>query len=323
MSAIHTFIMEEIRNLRTQSTSRSVIRHQGIKGASNEELFKELLLKIIPSNYKIITQSIIQDSYGNQSNEVDIIIYQDDFLPPFFLSDTSGFIPIECVKYAIEVKTTLTSEELKTTIDKFSNLNSLNNPGSLSTLLFAFNSDLSTGDLARKTELQRLLEIDDTFFYSSPLSIMCVLEKEYVYLDYSKHFLNSLSSKEDYMLRTTGVIKEFEKDSKLIINGINYDSIYYMRHNWRGTFQSDTMDCLLLLLIGISNTLCKKTVGNYLGNPSNIMELVDFSYFFTDLWGNKSPKIVNYMKGIDPSCNITFNFSSSEDGENHLIFEKV
>lgn len=320
MSAINEFIMSEIETLKILSTARKVIRHQGVKGSSNENLLKNLLIKVVPKKYKIALNSIIQDSDGNQSNEVDIIIYSDDFLPPFFLGEDVGFLPIECVKYAIEVKTTLTKTELKTTIEKFKNLKKLKNSEDIITTLFAFNSDLSSRKKGRKTELQRYLQEGESYIVDSPLNVICVLDKEYSFFYKEKKLINNLINKEDFLYESRNLKTKFKEGAKLTVNGLDYDSIFYYKCNWIGGYQSENFDCLLAYLIGLSNYLVGKTVGNYLLPKGSAFTLKEFSEAYIDQWNNKSYSIINY-NGIH-KVDTVYNLKLMQNGNHSLIFKE-
>lgn len=96
------------------------IEHNLEDGKYREYLVKNVLEKIIPSKYSI-TNGFIIDSDNNISDEMDIIIYDKNYVPPFF-DETYTVVPIEAVIVVIQVKTTLTASTLK---DSITNLNSI------------------------------------------------------------------------------------------------------------------------------------------------------------------------------------------------------
>lgn len=98
------------------------IQHNLEDGKYREYLVKRILSKIVPSKYEI-TNGFVIDSDNNKSEEMDIIIYDKSYVPPFF-DETYTVVPIEAVIAVIQVKTTLTWSELKSSID---NLNSIDN----------------------------------------------------------------------------------------------------------------------------------------------------------------------------------------------------
>ena len=87
------------------------IQHNLEDGKYREYLVKRILSKIVPAKYEI-TNGFVIDSDNNKSDEMDIIIYDKSYVPPFF-DETYTVVPIEAVIAVIQVKTTLTLEELK------------------------------------------------------------------------------------------------------------------------------------------------------------------------------------------------------------------
>lgn len=96
------------------------IQHNLEDGKYREYLVKKVLSKIVPSKYAI-TNGFIIDSNDMQSDEMDIIIYDKSYVPPFF-DETYTVVPIEAVIAVIQVKTTLNKKQLNNAIE---NLNSI------------------------------------------------------------------------------------------------------------------------------------------------------------------------------------------------------
>ena len=65
----------------------------------------------LPSHYSVGT-GIIINCYGTQSNETDIIIYDNRILPPFIREGNLGVYPAESVIATIEIKSNLTKEDI-------------------------------------------------------------------------------------------------------------------------------------------------------------------------------------------------------------------
>jgi hypothetical protein len=114
-----------VQNLRSEVDSiNNLFHHQGIKGASNESLLRDLLKKFIPKQYGVGTGVVI-DRNGEQSRQCDIIIY-DTLLYPALLSLTDmHFFPIDIVHAVIEVKTTLTSHSVQEAITNIASVRAL------------------------------------------------------------------------------------------------------------------------------------------------------------------------------------------------------
>lgn len=102
----------------------SLFYHQGVKGAGNEGVLRELLTRFIPKKYGVGTGVVI-DRHGNQSRQCDIVIY-DNFLYPSLLSmATVHLFPVDIVYATIEVKTTLNANSAKEALINIASVKSL------------------------------------------------------------------------------------------------------------------------------------------------------------------------------------------------------
>lgn len=100
------------------------IQHNLEDGKYREYLVKKVLAKIIPAKYSI-TNGFIIDSENNISQEMDVIIYDKNYVPPFF-DETYTVVPIEAVIAVIQVKTNLTKNTLEDSIQNLNSINGLN-----------------------------------------------------------------------------------------------------------------------------------------------------------------------------------------------------
>lgn len=100
------------------------IGHNLEDGKYREYLMKRVLEKIIPSKYEI-TNGFVIDSDNNQSDEMDVIIYDKSYVPPFF-DETYTIVPIEAVIAVIQIKTTLTNKQLELAVDNLNSIDKLN-----------------------------------------------------------------------------------------------------------------------------------------------------------------------------------------------------
>lgn len=189
MGILHTKINNKITCLKQEYQNNKNVNHQGMKGSFNESELSELIEKVIPTRY-IVTKGIIENSKDEQSNETDIIIYDNDILPRYVKNDLS-FIPMEAVKYIFEVKSTLNATELKTTIDKFYNYKKMG--GISPTVLFAFSSDI------QGNELERYYKNDKNFFVNPIISVISVSDKCYCYKTVEEHFLKDFFTNEEWL----------------------------------------------------------------------------------------------------------------------------
>jgi hypothetical protein len=65
--------------------SASSITHNGVKGEVNEKHFIEILRSYLPRWYGVY-QGIVIDSHGLTSDQIDIIIFNRQYTPPFWIS---------------------------------------------------------------------------------------------------------------------------------------------------------------------------------------------------------------------------------------------
>ncbi len=93
-------------------------------GMYREYLVKKVLEKIVPSKY-CITDGFIIDSDNNISKQMDIIIYDKNYVPPFF-DEAYTIVPIEAVIAIIQVKTTIDKKSLEDSVDNLNSINHLN-----------------------------------------------------------------------------------------------------------------------------------------------------------------------------------------------------
>lgn len=96
------------------NTNRDNILHPGTKGDSLENVWIEWLKKYMPNRY-CIDKAIIIDSNGNLSDQIDLVIYDQQYTPFVFTQNGVHFIPAEGVYAVFEVKPDL---EGSTTSDK-------------------------------------------------------------------------------------------------------------------------------------------------------------------------------------------------------------
>jgi hypothetical protein len=163
--------------IEADSLSRHVKNHT-IEGQIREIALKRLISPFMTQSFKSRNGKII-DTEGRLTGQIDLILYRSNQVIPILIDDELGFFPVECVKYAIEVKSRLTSNEIRKTLNLFKTVSSLNallpngsEGGPLPvTVLFAFGSDI------KGSEIERLKKMVDT--YHSPITTFCVLGKGY------------------------------------------------------------------------------------------------------------------------------------------------
>lgn len=352
MGIISEKINAKIKALKEDFDLNKKIKHQGVKGSFNEIEITSLIKEVIPNKYNI-SRGIIENCKGEQSNETDFFIYDDEILPPYIKSDLT-FVPIEAVKYAFEVKSTLNSTELKTTISKFKHFSSIG--GTSPTVLYSFSSDI------QGSELERYFKNDNQFYTYPSIMALCVSNKGYYFKSKETHYLKDhmsietfinqfLDSKNniqnlfkeslDEILKNDKALNELSRsqfaliiknsilyndilknlnEKKLTINDINYSDITFNIHRWIGIESSENV-VEMSLLSGISNTLCQKKFGTYLLFDNKI-EYKVFSICYEDMWGNISLQDFN-RNGLDyDSNNVNYTLTLTEDKNNKIIFKR-
>ena len=103
--------ISKIANALNRAASASNLEHHVLEGRVREIFAEELLKPILYPGVEIGTGKIV-DSVGTLSAETDLVIYSRNTLPPYVYGHDIGVYPIESCIYAIEVKSTLTAQEI-------------------------------------------------------------------------------------------------------------------------------------------------------------------------------------------------------------------
>lgn len=309
---ISQIINTKINFMKSSFEVNKTVNHQGIKGSLNETLFLELIRDLVPQKYKL-TKGIIQDKVGFQSNESDIVLYDNEILPALLFGLELSFVPCEAVEYTFEIKSSLNSNELDTTIKKFENLKKCKGYMGRN-VLFSFSSDLKD-----KPELKRYYEKDKSFLTKPSITAFCIQNKCYYFFLKKKIYIRDLISKKDFF---NSIIQKDDKETitlispdiekKELINNVKYEDIYFTYYSWAGIEILNDNCNLLGLLSGISNTLCKKKFGNYLLSSCNENYYNFYSEYAIDMWGNVSYENIDF-EGFKNSVLNSFRFSLTQN----------
>ncbi len=183
------------------------ISHGGIKGEIREILLRDLFRPLLPADIGVGTGQVISAYTNELSRQQDILLYDRRILPPILFEGRIGLFPIESVLYAIEVKSKLNADELRTSNEAARHLLSLPvAPGKYDDkgnpvhhvpikpiyTIFAFETDLTQHG---KTELERYKElltsdkIDLT--QGPPIRAICVVDRGDWYWDCLKEHWKS------------------------------------------------------------------------------------------------------------------------------------
>ncbi len=103
-SSIVSGLMGKIVSLRD-------LNHKLTKGELRELFISEILRAFLTKQFDVGSGVVINQK-GFQSNQIDIIIYDNRILPPFIREQHLGIYPAESVLATIEVKSNLTKYEI-------------------------------------------------------------------------------------------------------------------------------------------------------------------------------------------------------------------
>lgn len=110
-----------------ERANEEYVNHMPSKGDVCEAAVARDLSESIGSRYSVVTHGHVFDGFGQQSDELDVVIF-DDYWSGRFTPKDSGeppLIPVESVYAAIQVKKTLSSPELRSAIENIRSFKSL------------------------------------------------------------------------------------------------------------------------------------------------------------------------------------------------------
>ena len=159
------------------------IEHMGLRGSSRENILREYIKQLLPQKFAV-GNGIITDVNGTQSKQQDFFVY-DAFNSPIFLHmESSCIIPVESVYATVEVKSTLTKETLKQSIENIRSVKQLeitvlkNSPFIPAQFNFILGTVFSyTSDSAIETVVQNVDEICRDIPKEKQPSVICILDK--------------------------------------------------------------------------------------------------------------------------------------------------
>ena len=173
----------------------SDLQHPGEIGRAREIFVRDILRPILPSSIGIGTGFII-DHVGGRSNQVDVILYDKEKIPPMLFDAVQGIFPCESVVGTVEVKSELTRFLLKKSVEAIQSIRDLQYHSTIlprdykgTTLtntisrafdaVFAFSSDIN-----ETTELERLLSVYEEYNIKAPehpIAYLCVVGRGFVF----------------------------------------------------------------------------------------------------------------------------------------------
>lgn len=94
------------------STNRTAINHPGSKGDASELNWIQWLKEYLPKRY-CVDKAFIIDCDNNISEQIDVVIYDQQYTPFAFKQDSVIYIPAESVYAVFEVKQELNKEYIE------------------------------------------------------------------------------------------------------------------------------------------------------------------------------------------------------------------
>jgi hypothetical protein len=87
--------------------------HRGNRGASREETLRRFLSSQLPARFGVTTGEAV-DAGERRSGQLDIVIFDRNLTAPLLTEDSGDLLPAESLLAVVEVKSTLTQDELET-----------------------------------------------------------------------------------------------------------------------------------------------------------------------------------------------------------------
>jgi hypothetical protein len=156
------------------------------RGDMMEEVTADLFSRYFPSRCGF-GKGQIQDSSGNCSKEVDVVVFDRDSIPPICHGTKSreekrveGFFPVESLWYAIEIKKTLNNTKVKEAVDNMKSVRDLVAQKRVpARLLFAYDSDLKDSSISDEFERYKKADID--WNKNPAVNVICIIGRGYMF----------------------------------------------------------------------------------------------------------------------------------------------
>lgn len=114
-----TLLQNKITKVLSDAKTLNNINHPGLIGHLKESFISNLLRPFLNNDYSVGSGKVT-DYNGSKSKEIDLLIYSNSILPPFFFHEEEKVkvYPIESVLKCIEVKSILNKQTLGSTYQK-------------------------------------------------------------------------------------------------------------------------------------------------------------------------------------------------------------
>lgn len=197
------------------------INHNGVKGSLREDALHNFLVDgRLPEKYGIASGIVVTTLNTDQSNQLDLIIYDKNLCPAWIKSRSCQVLPIEGIYGCIEVKSKLSKDELQDSLKKIKSLRALT-PERCSFpfgIVFAYSlSDNSLNSLEKN--------LQEFQANRSPLewpNLVVVLNEGIIF---QKRGLETVFETEKFDRNTRPVAFQFGKDSLFQFYSFLFDSL--------------------------------------------------------------------------------------------------
>jgi len=116
MSYYRQVAIQNIEKAMAAANASSSIKHSLLKGRLCEIVVSELVQPFLTPHTRIASGTIV-DHYGNQSGQIDVILYDERITPPVLLTASEGIVPCHSVLATIDVKSGLNRTELRKAVE--------------------------------------------------------------------------------------------------------------------------------------------------------------------------------------------------------------
>lgn len=167
--SVESVLQEAEKNLHAAFEKSNKTEHRGLKGDGRSKYVIDFLEKRLPKTYGFAHKGESVDYRDSRSGEIDIAIF--DKVRNALLSDDPIWLPAESLLAVVEVKSTLTEEELKNAYlssQRISSLRPFKRPFTLATAESEQSSILQSG--TRSTSSEPLRCFRTIFAYGTNLT---------------------------------------------------------------------------------------------------------------------------------------------------------
>jgi hypothetical protein len=207
MGIYRQLVVERIHFALKAASEARALENRGVKGAIREVLIADLFRPLLPSDMGIASGVLISAFDEGESAQQDIIIFHKRIIPPLLFEQGPAIVPVESALACIEIKSKLTSAELRKAHDSAVSVRNLSRhcgfrddsgkwvdtrSAGLQSLLLALDTDLSS---AGQNEWERYMNLLGDEYPA--LNMLCVPGRGCWYLneqgvvfdkDVGKHF---------------------------------------------------------------------------------------------------------------------------------------